>query len=88
MFELFHMVSAALIGTATLYHHPKEKASPDLVTYHTPTDEEVVLVLIEFPSMLQNLSTYLEGEEQFVALKKSPTGVPVTCRWKYSCKIQ
>lgn len=48
-----------------------------LDTDHSSTQEEVVLVHVDFAGCLQDLGAHLEGEEQLVSLKQTATGVPI-----------
>lgn len=47
-------------------------------TDHASTQEEVVLVHVDFAGCLQDLGAHLEGEEQLVSLKQTATGVPTS----------
>lgn len=49
-----------------------------LDTDHSSTQEEVVLVHVDFAGCLQDLGAHLEGEEQLVSLKQTATGVPTS----------
>ena len=46
------------------------------VTYHSPSEEEVVFVHVELPSSFKNLGTHLEREQQLMTLKQTAAGVP------------
>jgi len=46
------------------------------VTYHSPSEEEVVFVHVELSSSFKNLGTHLEREQQLVTLKQTAAGVP------------
>ena len=46
------------------------------VTYHSPSEEEVVFVHVELSSSFKNLGAHLEREQQLVTLKQTTTGVP------------
>lgn len=52
-----------------------------LDTDHSSTQEEVVLVHVDFAGCLQDLGAHLEGEEQLVPLKQTATGVPTSCNY-------
>lgn len=45
-------------------------------SYESSSEEEVVLIHVEFPSCLQDFDTYLEAEKQLVDLKQTTTCVP------------
>ena len=47
-----------------------------MITYHTTSQEEIVLIHIDFGGMFQDLGTHLEGEQQLVTLKQTTAGEP------------
>lgn len=48
-----------------------------VISYYSSSEEEAVLVHIEFASHLQDFGTHLEAEEQFVYFKQTTACVPV-----------
>lgn len=47
------------------------------ITYHATSEEEAVFIHIYLISILQNLYTHLEREQQLVSFKQTSAGIPL-----------